>query len=381
MYFLLIIGLGCVVLYSSLLFTYLRGWTKLPSGNVASILHQPRATVSVVIAARNESENIAACLESLRRQKYNGKLEVILVDDHSTDQTAETALNLQIPNLRVIRPGFDGAQFEGKKSALMTGASFATGEILIFTDADCILPPLWADRLAEAVTDGRNVVTGPVVYRKYKGLFEAFQVLDLLALMVITGGGWKAGLHRLSNGASMAVRREFYLSRDPFRENTHLVSGDDLFLIQEAWRESPGQAGYLKDSEAIAETMPEKGVIRFFHQRLRWASKNKALPESSVNIVWGGVWVTNVITLALLIALLFSWSGTMALATGLILLVKAISEFLVLFSAASFAGLKRALTWFPVAFWLNLIYVPVIGLLALLRTPFSWKSREVRTYS
>jgi glycosyltransferase involved in cell wall biosynthesis len=90
--------------------------------------------VSVIVPARNEEASIGRCLESLCKQA--GSFEVLVVDDHSTDQTVERAGGYT--NARIIGADSLSAGWTGKCNACWTGARHARGEWLLFTDADTV---------------------------------------------------------------------------------------------------------------------------------------------------------------------------------------------------------------------------------------------------
>jgi glycosyltransferase involved in cell wall biosynthesis len=111
-----------------------------------------RPTVSAIVPARNEEACLRACLDSLLAQNVN--LEIIVVDDHSTDRTREIAFSFsrsdqaevaQGPQnqtvVRVIEAGPLPPGWTGKNNAVTAGARTARGEWLLFTDADTIHLP------------------------------------------------------------------------------------------------------------------------------------------------------------------------------------------------------------------------------------------------
>src|SRR5215213_10818496 len=106
--------------------------------------------VSVVIPARNESRNIAACLTSVLAARYPA-LEVIVVDDHSDDGTGDAARAVGDPRLRVLENPPLPAGWMGKQWACATGAAAARGEILLFADADTRHAPDLVPRAVNAM--------------------------------------------------------------------------------------------------------------------------------------------------------------------------------------------------------------------------------------
>jgi glycosyltransferase involved in cell wall biosynthesis len=120
----------------------------LDSSRSAPIEGKPGPQVSVIIPARNEEGNLAACLDSLVRQE-GPAFEVIVVNDQSTDRTRPIAESF--PGVRVIEAEPPGAGWTGKNNAVHAGAGAARGEWFLFTDADTVhLPGSLARALAEA---------------------------------------------------------------------------------------------------------------------------------------------------------------------------------------------------------------------------------------
>ncbi len=112
--------------------------------------------VSVVVPARNEQPRIGACLQALVEQDYpQGAYEVIVVDDGSTDRTAEEAARFGVSVLR--QPALGGA------AARNLGVAHARGEVVAFTDADCVPARDWLRELVAPFADkGVGVCGGDV---------------------------------------------------------------------------------------------------------------------------------------------------------------------------------------------------------------------------
>lgn len=106
---------------------------KCPNGNLET--HQACPLVSVIIPARNEQQYIRRCLISLLSQQYP-KLELILIDDNSTDDTLNIARSIQDPRLKIIPVNKTPSGWAGKSWASQVGYKASSGEILLFTDSD-----------------------------------------------------------------------------------------------------------------------------------------------------------------------------------------------------------------------------------------------------
>jgi glycosyltransferase involved in cell wall biosynthesis len=116
--------------------------------------------VSAIVPARNEQSVIAACVESLAVQKEIG--EILVIDDQSSDCTAETvrSLSTKYPNVRLLEATELPPGWVGKNHAVWIGAREARGEWLLFTDADAVhAPDSAAKALATAVENGAALVS------------------------------------------------------------------------------------------------------------------------------------------------------------------------------------------------------------------------------
>ena len=159
--------------------------------------------VSIVIPAHNEEALLPACLRALLAQDYDGPLEIIVVDNASSDHTAEVARSLGV--CVVPEPRRDYCL------ALIRGFAAATGSIIAMTDADTVVPPDWVSRLVEEYRRRPDVVAigGDVVFTgaNWKGW--------LLARVLVPAFNWidrrnPRGPHLW--GANLSVRRDAFLA-------------------------------------------------------------------------------------------------------------------------------------------------------------------------
>jgi len=129
-------------------------------------------TISVIIPAYNAAETILPCLLSLRAQAFTPH-EIIIVDDASSDNTVEIAKSYAT----VIKNNRN----KGAGGARNAGAAVASGEVLAFTDSDCILPPLWLQKISEALKEeGVGAVAGGYIRHEGKSFIGNFAHLELL---------------------------------------------------------------------------------------------------------------------------------------------------------------------------------------------------------
>lgn len=160
----------------------------------------PELKFSIIIPAYNEATLLPLCLESIEEQDFKGGYEVIVVDNGSTDRTAKIA---KAYDARVISE----TERQGPVFARIAGFKVAKGEILVSTDADCIVPPDWLSRIAKDLRSAKfaGLIAG-FEYTNANNLSKKFaRWLLPLALFLdrLTGGHF--------SGANFAVRREAYM--------------------------------------------------------------------------------------------------------------------------------------------------------------------------
>jgi hypothetical protein len=170
----------------------------------------PRAvpTVSIIVPARNEATNLPALLASLARLEP-APLEIIVVDDDSSDGTGELARRA---GARVVRPGPRPAGWLGKPWACAAGAAVARGDWLLFTDADTVhAPDSLATAAGAAATTGAglvSVVPAHVAVAPWEHLQGVFHLL--LAIATRAGAGARAGERRFCIGQYLLFSRACY---------------------------------------------------------------------------------------------------------------------------------------------------------------------------
>src|SRR6266498_2049396 len=130
----IICTISVFIFYSLLIIYYWLSWRS--SSDFTAADRRNETNISVIVPARNEEKNIAQLLKALEQQAYPKNLfEVIVVDDHSTDQTAEIVR--QFPEARLLQLK-DNDINSYKKKAIEKGIDAARNPFIVTTDADCI---------------------------------------------------------------------------------------------------------------------------------------------------------------------------------------------------------------------------------------------------
>ena len=173
-----------------------------------------KPAVTVLVTAHNAAADIGTCLRSVAAQRGvpEGGFEVVLVDDRSTDGTAQAALAAGLDNLNLIRveqPA--GSGLTTRQDALALGIGAARGDVVLTVDADGVVGPDWVAEMSRPVREGRaDAVAGPVFFRAGRGWLGAWQTVDVsyyLALCRLLDG---AGLPGGVLFGNFAFRRELF---------------------------------------------------------------------------------------------------------------------------------------------------------------------------
>lgn len=301
--------------------------------------------VSVLIAARNEENNIEILLKSLYNQTFAKDLfEVIIIDDHSKDNTLLIVENFIKENNDIDLKIFN-AEKEGKKFAISQALHLAHNELVVVTDADCVLKTTWIESIVNFYKEKKcKMILAPVLLSPTETFFEKIQVLEHLSLIGSTAGSANIGFPVMCNGANMAYEREAALEVEKFRKDFNIPSGDDMFLMEQFIKNYGHQSvKFLLSKSAIVETKTCKTVSEFFRQRRRWVSKTKAYTNWKILTTAFTVLFFNLSIVSLFVSAFFIpalWSLYF-----LITLLKFFIDFPLLKNITSFMNQSSLLKW------------------------------------
>ena len=369
---LLYITISLLVLYSILILFYRSGWLELKPFSQTDL--ESSIKITVLIPARNEEENIGKLLSSLEKQTYSPHLfEVIVVDDHSTDNTAAVVNGYSF--VKLIKLEFDNIN-SYKKKAIETGIAAASGDLIVTTDADCIVPGNWLKTIASFKEKTNTVfIAAPVVVENESNLLQTFQALDFLVLQGITAASIQKRFHNMCNGANLAYERKVFFEVNGFTGIDHIASGDDMLLMQKIAQRFPGKVSYLLSRDVIVTTQPAKTWKEFFSQRIRWASKATDYNDVKIFSTLFLVYFFNCALLALFISgfwMYFLWLGLVG-----ILILKTIIELTFIYPVAKFYNKQNLIKWFPFFQPIHILYTVIAGWLGVFGS-FEWKGRRVK---
>lgn len=198
-------------------------------GRIRSAAENKQPTVSVLVAARNEESCIANVMQALLRQDYPAeRLEVIIIDDHSTDRTAGIVRQFSEANpcLSLIQAPPLPTEAAPKKNALLAGLQASSGEIILTTDADCQPGPGWVSGMVKHFEEETTAVAGYSPVEGNPARFDAF------VNGVISAGTIGLGYPVTSVGRNFAYKRAAFEAVGGFGDSIKGASGDDDLLLQ-----------------------------------------------------------------------------------------------------------------------------------------------------
>jgi cellulose synthase/poly-beta-1,6-N-acetylglucosamine synthase-like glycosyltransferase len=378
MLILLYITGGLLLLYGTLIAFYFYAWNHIPRFTGPAPAHETKITV--IVPARNEADNIVRCLRSLTQQDYpKHLLEIIIVNDHSTDSTEALVKSFPAPNLQLINLADHtaGKKLNSyKKKALEVAIAAARGDLIVTTDADCIANPGWIRCLAAYHTLTKAVLlAAPVKIASTRSLLSIFQSLDFLTLQGITGASVASKFNSMCNGANLAYEKKVFYEVGGFAGIDNIASGDDMLLMHKIVTRYPSGFYFVKEQDAIVTTDAVASVKAFLHQRIRWASKADKYNDKRIFPVLLMVYLVNVSMLVFLAVGL--WNLTFLTAFIILIIVKTIIEFPFVFRVSLFFNQQHLMVYFPFLQPLHIMYTVVAGWLGRFGS-YEWKSRKVK---
>src|SRR5690554_5621516 len=191
--------------------------------------------VSIIIAARNEEDNLFEFLPFILEQDYK-EFEVIVVNHQSVDNTEYIlkAYKEKYPHLKIINIEKNHHLAFGKKLPLTIGIKGSKHEHLLFTDADCKpASNQWLKLMSSKFTPKKNVVLGYAPHRKEGGLLNKIIRIDTTFIALNYLSFAKAGVPYMGVGRNLGYTKEVFLNNSGFKSHYSIPSGDDDLFIQE----------------------------------------------------------------------------------------------------------------------------------------------------
>lgn len=323
--------------------------------------------VSAIIVVRNEEENIVRLLESFRRQTHPD-LEVILVDDNSTDKTLELAHNFQLENFRILQLEEAERGNAPKKAGIEKAVKEATGSIIFTTDGDCVLSPALIAFYAGLFRSSRvKMISGPVTFTLKKGLWNQLQTVEFASLVGSAAVAIFLRKPIMSSAANLAYRKSVFLEVGGYADNSETASGDDEFLMNKIHKQYRNGILFVRNKSCIVETEATGTLPQFYQQRKRWAGKWNLGDNLVSRIVAILIFLVNALTIGFMVS--GKWD---------IVLFRFFTEALFLSAVLVFFQRYKSIFYIPLTQLIYPFYAVFFGLITLIPTSYTWKGRRLK---
>jgi mycofactocin glycosyltransferase len=258
-------------------------------------------SVSIIIPVKNRSQDLRDCLKSLQTLEYPlEKLETIVVDDGSTDDTRKIIESFPVRGIY-----FDKTR--GASACRNKGALEAKGDLLAFIDSDCMADPTWLKELVQYFCDDKvGIVGGYVASYYYKTQVDRYESVSSSLNM---GGRLIKGLNNASTAyvptCNNIVRKKAFISVDGFAEE--LTVGEDVDLC---WRLRKHDWSLLYVPQGIVHHKHRSSLFKMLKRRYQYGTSEGILHfrhrDKRKNIIFGWLPCTFFVLMALSLVLL-SW--------------------------------------------------------------------------
>ncbi|MEQ6119279.1 glycosyltransferase [Reichenbachiella sp. MALMAid0571] len=368
------VTVGVMILFIFFALWIMSSWFSMKTTEFGDVRPEPKKLlISVLIPVRNEGLNIENTLDSILKNRADPVLyEVIVIDDHSDDNTNELVESIteQHMNVKLIHLG---DELSGKKKAIEAGVLVAGGDVILCTDGDCKVPEYWIQCYLEAYIGNPNskLIFGGVRYESHGNYLVNLLNIELSILVIIGAATMKRGIPTMINGANFSYKREVFLAVDGYQGNENIPSGDDEFLLRKVKNKFQDGIYFLKNPNSIVETTAPDSLKKLIDQRRRWGAKWKYHQDIYSKLIPILIFLINVSALWAMfeMALLSNVSYWLTFLAS-----KAIIDFLFMRIATKFLDVKSQLLSF---FLLEIIYPFYVVFFAIASNfgKYSWKGR------
>lgn len=234
------------------------------------VFNSNNVPVSVIVCAKNESENVKKLIPILIQQEYK-KFEIVLIDDASSDDTIDVFETFEKDNkiIKIVRVENNEAFWGNKKFALTMGIKAASYNHLLFIDADCYPNSInWISQMTAQFSNKKEIVLGYGAYEKVKGSFLNKVIRFETLLTAIQYFSWaNFGKPYMGVGRNLAYKRESFFAVNGFINHMKIPSGDDDLFVNEASNDKNVAICFCPESFTFSK--PEKSYKDWFCQKRR----------------------------------------------------------------------------------------------------------------
>lgn len=323
-----------------------------------------QVSISIVVAARNELENLKKLVPKLLTQ-IHPTYEIVIALDRCTDQSLRFLQNQNQQKIKIVEIKETPKGWDHKKFALTKGVEASNQEWLLFTDADCLpVSSRWLTALNSKITPGTKILLGYSPYAtnghflqnfiQFEGFITAFNYLSLALL----------GKPYMGVGRNLAIEKSFFLESDGYSSFRDVVGGDDDLFIQKHANSKNAQVFFGRDSHVL--TAAKNTWRDYVSQKTRHLSVGGAysLSDQLIHLLLGG-------------SHLLVWVLLPLMATEIILPIILFYLLIKLIGyrfAQSKMGVGFNYIWLPLVDVMYAIFLPLIAIRSKLVKDIRWKN-------
>lgn len=332
---------------------------------------------SIIVPFRDEAKNLENLLQSFCQIDYpQEQFEIILVNDFSSDNFKPIIAKFKssLPNLHCV----DAVETDmsPKKAALTLGISKAKFDWILTTDADCTLPKNWLKAYNQKIiNDEPFLIVGLVNFRESKSFLNRFQCLDLLSLQATLLGAFGLKKPMLCHGANLCYAKSLFYELNGFKNHQNIASGDDVFLLEAAFKKYPDKVRVLNSLEAVVTTNSEPSLKALLSQRTRWAAKATSYKNWNIKLVGLVVFAMNLLLITVAVLSLLGLFNIKFF--FLIFLIKFNIDAVVLYPMARFFKQESVLKSYALSSFLYPLFSLISVFLGFTKG-YTWKQRTFK---
>ena len=362
----------CAV-YVGQILIFIRGLSRLHRGTGNRLY-----SVAVVVAARNEELHIEKCLRSLLEQDYpSDKYTITVVDDQSTDRTADIVRKLATEHSAVKLLQLHGhpSGISPIINAINEAIRSTSSEIILRTDADCVVGPNWISSMVRHFEETVGVISGLTLIKNTENISPflfGFQCIDLFSQTACGAGAIGMKAPNNCNGSNMGFRRAAFHDVGGFDSMVAINSGSDSLLAQRIAATPQWKMRFAYEPETHVTTLPVTSWRQLLQQRMRWAGHTSHYRTSTLVFLVASFLLYLLMFLFTPISIFYF--STVPLA---VLLIKFIVDYWIIFKFSKITKVVGLMKYF---FASELIHFPVIlaAVFGSLFGSFEWKGRRMK---
>jgi cellulose synthase/poly-beta-1,6-N-acetylglucosamine synthase-like glycosyltransferase len=230
--------------------------------------------ISVIVPARNEEDKIEKCIRQIMDSDYPKELfEVVAVNDRSDDSTLTilNSLTNEFSNLKVIniKSDLDKNNLKGKPGALHQGILSSSGEIIMMTDADCVVNTNWISSIEQRFSNPDIGLVPSYTLITDKSGFDKLQAVEWIYMHTMASAGVGFDNPLGCYGNNLSIRRSVYDHIGGYPKIKFSVT-EDLALLKAVFK-AGYKVNYVCSPESTVTTLPCETLKEYVSQHKRWA--------------------------------------------------------------------------------------------------------------